>query len=269
MDPRIRGRRTAVRREEGRHRLRMVAAMSALVVAGAGGWGATRSRLLDVDRIRVAGASKVSPDQVWAASGLRRGQPLIDVDTAAVTAAVERLPWVQKATARRDWPGTVTIRVTERAAVAVTEAAGGGFDLVDRSGQVMARADNAPAGLPVLTGLPPAGEPGTRLGPDGVATLSVAVALPGALSPLITGVSPGAGTAGEVELRLARGATVKLGPPEDLVMKLEAVAAVLTQVDTTNLDVLDVRRPTNPVITRRPGLTRPDGTAKVSTTRTG
>lgn len=253
MDPRIHRRRQAVRREAGRHRLRILVAMSTVVLAGAGGWGATRSPLLDLDRIVVDGASNLSPDQVRAASGLRRGRPLSEVDAARVSAAVRRLAWVEKATARRDWPGTVTIRVTERKAVAVTGSAGGGLDLVDRWGSVLARTETAPAGLPALAGLPPAGEPGTRLGPDGVAALAVAVALPPALAALTTAIAPEPGAPGQVELRLAPGATVRLGAPENLGAKLDAVMAVIAEVDTRSLGVLDVRRPQNPVLTRRPG----------------
>jgi hypothetical protein len=56
---------------------------------------------------------------------------------------------------------------------------------------------------------------------------------------------------------------VKLGPPDDLVRKFDAVAAVMAQVDLRNLAVLDVRRPESPVLTRR------DAPTKVSTQRTG
>jgi hypothetical protein len=77
------------------------------------------------------------------------------------------------------------------------------------------------------------------------------------------GVGPVGGTTGEVELRLSADATVRLGPPEDLQRKFDAVRAVLAQVDMRNLAVLDVRRPDSPVLTRRTTPT------KVSTPRAG
>lgn len=263
MDPRIRRRRLEVRRQEGRRRLRLLVAVGGVAVAGGAGWGATRSPLLDLDRVVVEGASHVSPDQVRLASRLRPGQALVDVDEKAVAAAVEALPWVKRATVRRRWPAQVTIGLTERAAVAATAAQDGGFALVDASGRVLQLVDAPHAGLVELAGLPPAGRPGTRLRAEGVDALSVAVALPPALAARTAGVGPAAGGAGEVELRLSPDGTVRLGPPENLVRKFEAVAVVLAQVDLRNLAVLDVRRPDSPVLTRR------EASTKVSTPRPG
>ncbi|MDQ6724684.1 MAG: FtsQ-type POTRA domain-containing protein [Actinomycetota bacterium] len=267
MDPRLHRRRVEVRREEGRHRLRVLVAITVVVVTGCAAWGVTRSPLLDVDRIVVTGASHVTPEQVRAASGLRRGEALTDVDATTSARGVETLPWVQATAVSRHWPSQVVIRVTERSAVAATTAADRNrFALLDRSGQVLDVVDTAPAGMVVLAGIPPAGPPGTHLGGDGLATLSVAVALPPALAGRTAGVEPTLGAAGEVDLRLTPdgpGGMVKLGPPQDLARKFDAVAAVLAQVDVHNLAVLDVSRPDTPVLTRR------EGSTKVSTPRTG
>jgi len=252
-----------VRREEGRHRLRVLVAITVVVVVGCAGWGATRSALLDLDHVDVVGASHVTADQVRAASGLRRGQPLTDVEGRGAAHAIEALPWVQHATVRTVWPNRVTIRLTERPAVAVTAAERGGFALLDRFGLVLDVVDAAPDGMVTLTGLPPAGDPGSRLAGDGVATLEVAIALPASLVARTAGVEPTVGAAGEVDLRLTPDGMVKLGPPDDLARKFDAVAAVLAQVDVRNLAVLDVRRPDTPVLTRR------EGSTKVSTPRTG
>lgn len=263
MDPRFRRRRVEVRREEGRHRLRVLVALSGVVVAGCAAWGVTRSPLLDLDRVRVEGAVHVSADDVRVASGLRLGQPLTDVESAVVSRAVETLPWVLGASVRRHWPGVVTVRLTERVPVAATAAEPGGYALVDATGAVLELVDAAPPGVMQLAGLPPAGQPGTRLDDEGVAILSVAVALPPALVARTAGVGPAAGGTGEVELRLTPEGMVKLGPPDDLPRKFDAVAAVMAQVDLRNLAVLDVRRPESPVLTRREAPT------KVSTPRTG
>ena len=263
MDPRIRRRRVEVRREEGRHRLRVLVVLSSVVVTGCAGWGATRSPLLNLDHVRVEGAVHVSPDEVRSASGLRLGQPLTDVEAGTAARAVEALPWVLGASVHRDWPGAVTIRLAERAPVAATPAEPGGFALVDATGAVLEHVAAVPPGLVQLAGLPPAGEPGTRLTDAGVATLAVAVALPPSLVARTAGVGPAEGGTGEVELRLAPEGMVKLGPPDDLIRKFDAVAAVMAQVDLRNLAVLDVRRPESPVLTRR------DTPTKVSTPRTG
>ena len=263
MDPRFRQRWIEARRQEGRRRFRVLVGITAVVALGCVGWAATDSVLLDLDRVVVEGAVHTPADEARFASGLRRGEPMLDIDEGAVDRAVEALPWVLHASVRREWPGRVRIRLIEREPVAVTEAEPGTLALIDRTGRVLEWVPNPPPGLPVLTGLPPAGTPGTTLGVDGVATLQVAVALPAELRARTAGLAPAPGSGGEVELRLNPEGMVRLGPPDDLDAKFTAIRAVLAQVDLRNLAVLDVRRPENPVLTRR------DAAVKVSTPRVG
>jgi cell division protein FtsQ len=251
VDPRFRQRWIEARRQEGRRRFRVLVAITAIAVLGCAGWAATDSVLLDLDRVVVEGAVHTAPDEASFASGLRRGEPMLDIDTAGAGRAVAALPWVQEATVRRQWPGQVRIRLIEREAVAVAEAEAGAMALIDGTGRVLEWAPAPPPGLPVLAGLPPAGPPGTSLGVGGVATLRVAVALPAELRSHTAGLAPAPGSGGEVELRLNPEGMVRLGPPEDLDAKFTAIRAVLAQVDLRNLAVLDVRRPENPVLTRR------------------
>jgi cell division protein FtsQ len=251
VDYRIRRRRLEVRREEGRRRLRVLVGITAMALVGGGGWAGTGSPLLDLDRVVVEGAVHTAPDEARFASGLRRGEPLIEVDEKAAARALEALPWVQRATVRRRWPGEVRIRLIEREAVAVAAAETGGAALVDGTGRVLAWLEGpGPPGLAVLTGVPPAGPAGSTLSADGVAALTVAVALPVELRARTSGVAP-AGQKGEVELRLNPEGSVRLGPPVDLGRKFDAVRAVLAQADLRNLAVLDVRRPDSPVLTRK------------------
>jgi cell division protein FtsQ len=263
VDPRIHRRRVEVRRQEGRRRLRVLIGITVVAIAGGGGWAATGSPLLDLDHVVIEGAVHTATDEARFASGLRRGEPLVDVDSDAVRRAVESLPWVDSASVRRQWPGRIRIRLVEREAVAVIAADGAGSALIDRSGRVLEWVDAAPPGLAVLTGLPPAGPAGTTLAPEAVAALSVAVALPAELRSRIAGVAPAEGGGGEVEMRLSPEGSVRLGPPVDLDKKFDAIRAVLAQVDLRNLAVLDVRRPDNPVLTRR------ETAVKVSTPRVG
>lgn len=263
MDPRIRRRRVEVRRQEGRHRLRVLVAVTTVVALGCGGWAATGSPLLDLDRMVVDGTIHTAPDEARSASGLHLGQALLDVDEGAAARRVEALPWVQRATVERRWPGEVRIRLVEREAVAVTASEAGGAALVDGTGRVLAWLEAAPPGLAVLTGLAPAGPAGSALSSEGLAALSVAAALPPELRPRTAGVAPADGGRGEVEIRLAPEGSVRLGPPVDLDRKFDAIRAVLAQADLRNLAVLDVRRPDSPVLTRRESAT------KVSTPRAG
>jgi cell division protein FtsQ len=264
VDPRFRRRRVEVIRQEGRRRLRvLVGVTSVATLTAAGSWVVTDSPFLDLDRVVVEGAVHSKPSEVRFASGLRMGQALFDVDEGAATRSVESLPWVRFAVVSRHWPGEVRIRLVEREPVAVAPAEAGAVALIDGEGRVLEWVDAAPPGLPSLAGLPPAGAAGSSLGADGVATLAVAVAMPAELRARTVGVAPAASGGGEVEMTLSPEGMVRLGPPEDLDRKFTAIRAVLAQVDVQNLAVLDVRRPENPLLTRR------DAAVKVSTPRVG
>lgn len=263
VDPRFRRRRVEVRREEGRRRFRVVIGITVVTALGLGGWAATGSSMLDLDRVVVEGAVHTGPDEARFASGLRRGQRLLDVDERVAAHAVETLPWVREASVAKRWPGEIRIRVVERQPVAFTVSQAGNAALVDGTGRVLDWVDAPPPGLSALTGLAPAGPAGSTLSPEGVAALAVAVALPAELRARTTGVAPATGGRGEVELALSPQGMVRLGPADDLDRKFEAVRAVLGQVEVHNLAVLDVRQPDSPVLTRQESLD------KVSTPREG
>lgn len=247
MDPRMRRRRIDVIRQEGRRRLcLLVAAGSIIVVAGAA-LASTRSPLLDVDRIHVVGAVETPRAEVVAASGVRPGLALVDLDEAVALRGVVDLPWVRSASIARQWPSTVTISVVERTAVAAAPAADSRWALVDSNGQVVAWAD-APGELPPLAGLDPAGPPGSTLGAGAAGLLRVAATVPAELRPRLEAVV--AGERGDVDLELQDGGRVRLGEPEQLGEKFRSALSVLAQVDTSRLSTLDVRIPQSPVLTR-------------------
>lgn len=250
IDPRIRQRRVQVTREEGRRRLRIVVASLAVAAVVAGSVAATRSPLLDVDRVELVGARHTSQRDVVVASGLADHPLMLDVDSGAVARAVESLPWVSRARAERRWPGTVRIVVSERAAAAAVATDQGGWARVDRTGRVLSLDDGRPADLPLIVDLTAPSRPGQSLGRTAAAALRVAASLPPELRGRVAELRPGPD--GDVDLALRPpGGTVRLGPPLRLDAKLSAAVAVLTRADLSRLDVVDVRVPTSPVLTRR------------------
>jgi cell division protein FtsQ len=244
MDPRLRQRWVETRRREGRRRLRVAAGIVAVGLLGGASWAAARSPVLDVDRLVVEGAARSGAGT----SGVRRGQPMLDIDRGAAARKVSALPWVLRAEVRREWPDTVRIRVSERLPVAVTRANAGAWALLDRSARVLAVVPSPPPGLAVLDGLPEAAAPGTRLGARAAEGLGVVTALPPALGARVAAVE--VGDEG-VSLRLAPVGEVRLGPPEALGDKLQAALTVLGVVDGRTVATLDVRIPAAPVLTRR------------------
>ncbi|MCU1449145.1 MAG: ftsQ [Acidimicrobiales bacterium] len=247
IDPRFRQRRIEVRRVEGRRRLRVLLILGGFVLFALAAWGTTRSPFLDVDRVRVTGSARVPAAAVAAASGIRHGTAMFDVDELAARRRVEALPWVLRASVHRRWPATVTIDMQERAPIAALPGPGG-IAVVDRTGRVLTVAPAPPPGQPLLLGLPPAGAPGTRIGGRAGDLLAVARAMPPSVVPRLAGIVAADG--GQVELRLRPSGVVKLGPPTALGDKLLAVQTVLGQVDLSRLAVLDVRVPASPAVTR-------------------
>ncbi|HEX6417512.1 MAG TPA: FtsQ-type POTRA domain-containing protein [Acidimicrobiales bacterium] len=256
VDPRMRSRRIGVRRDAGRRRLRRFAAGAAISAALVGAGALTRTSLLDVDRVAVEGAGRSGAGEVRRAAGVATGEPLIAVDTGAVADRVERLPWVARARVDREWPATVRIRVTEREPAALVGLPGGRVAVVDAGGWVMTVAPEGTAGpeaglraegeggAPVVTGVRGRVVAGERLREDGRDAVTVAVALgervPGAVASVSTAL----------DADLVAGGTVRLGSTEQLDAKVTALQTVLGDVDLACLEVLDVRVPGSPALTR-------------------
>lgn len=246
MDPRIRARRIEVARSEARRRLRVVLVATGTLVVLGSGYGLTRSPLLDVDAVELAGAVRTARADALAAAGLDRPRQLVDLDPGTVSRRLERLPWVADASVTRRWPGTVVLRITEREPVAVL-AAGERWAEIDAEGRVLGLADRPPTGLPVLEGVE-AGGVGSHLEGPAAAAAEIAAALPDGLRRTVASVR--AGDAG-VELALVPRGTAVLGPATEVGDKLVALQTVLAEVDPTTVELIDVRVPNAPVLTRR------------------
>lgn len=257
IDPRILRRRTEVRRSQGRRRLRFLVAAVAMTSVAAGGWAATRSALLDVDRVHVEGSVRVAAPELQHATGIRPGTAMVDIDEAAAETAVERLPWVKEAWVARHWPGTVSIHIVERDPVAAIST-GGTWALVDETGFVIAHhTDRGPA-VP-LEGVVAPRRAGTTLPDEALPLVQAAAAVPADLARRVEAL---AATTSGPELRLrpegpvgAGGASpfrVRLGGADRLWEKFAALRAVLAGADLTGLASVDLRLPENPVLTRGP-----------------
>jgi cell division protein FtsQ len=246
----MRSRRIGVRRDAGRRRLKrltLALSLAALVVALA---VATRTPLLDVDRVTVTGTQRTSAEDVTRLAAVDRGTPLVSVDPGAVARRVEELPWIASAQVERAWPSTVKIQVTERVAVAMVQVTDDRAAVVDADGWVVSiesRAADAPAdpaGPLVLTGIDERVAEGERLDEEARAALAVASALAERLPGAVSSVST------DLDAELVDGGSIRFGSVEDLDAKVTAARTVLEDVDTTCLELLDVRVPGSPALTR-------------------
>lgn len=279
-DPRIARRRQQVEAERGRRRRGILIAVA--VVAGllAAVVAVLRSPVLDVDRVVVAGSNSIDDDDVVRASGIGRGDAMVDVDLAAARDAVMALPDVASARVEREWPGTVRISVTDERPIAVV-----GTDerrvLVGRGGRVLGEApaldDPSVAGLPLVTpadsALVDAVEPGAEAPAAVVATV---VVLEQMIDPL-RGALGGIDLAEDGSLTLllrddpaveGTGGRIELGVPEEVPAKLLAAASMLAGARMDCLDVLDVREPSRPTISRVPDCDAGEPTVGATTVPT-
>src|SRR2546423_6028114 len=259
MDPRIRQRRIAVRRDEGRRRLRILVALIGVAVLMAGGIALTRSPVLAVRHVRVTGAAKTGEAAVLATAHLQHsGRQMIDVDTGSIERKLQALPWVARASVQRHWPQTVRIVITERAPVAAV-ADQKGWAMLDGEGRVLDVTSAIPKGVLTLVDVPTAGPPGSDADPAVRSVLTVAATLPADI--VSRSVAFGLGDDGQLQLHLKGGGVALLGAARDVPAKILALQTVLARVDLHSVATIDVRVPGAPVVTRQGVLTKA-GTGK-------
>ena len=242
VDPRIRERRIAVQRALGRRRLRILLVIASVIVATGLAFLVVNSPLLDVDRVQVEGAVRVGAADIRRAAGVHHGDALLFVDTGAVAHRVERLAWVQHATVRRVYPGTLRIAVTEYTP-AVYVQDGSGVVLVASNGHAFTRVAHAPAGTVEIRGVRVAPAAGELLSPPEAA--GVVSRLPHVLASRVVAVDVGGGG---IALDLASGGSIRLGDANDLDAKAAAALAVLARHGDASFVYIDVSTPSTPVL---------------------
>ncbi len=247
IDPRIAARREAVSRGRVRRRTRRLALVAIAATLVAAAYGLSRSALVDVDRVLVAGAVHTGEAAVVAAAGIAPGDQLLDVDPEAAAAAIEALPWVAHASVVRHWrSGDVAIRVEEREAVAQLPTEGA-VAVADRHGRVLEYRPPSETALTVVRGVAPVA-PGEQLAPTSVPALEIAATLPPGLRSRIAAVVVDGET---IRLELRPAGTARLGRPEELAEKLRSLQTLLANIDLTGLCSIDLRVADSPVVDRR------------------
>jgi cell division protein FtsQ len=214
-----------------------------VVAVGLGGWGIANSPLFHTKRIHVDGVRHLSTAEVVDAAGIGPRANLIRLSVDAVSAEVERLPWVADAAADRDLPSTLRIRVVERTPVGWFRVPEGSV-LVARDGTVLAHLGGRPPGIPAVGSLPASMSPGQRVsGPP--ATFGVAASMDHSLRRAIRTVAQ---SEDGIELHLRVGGTVRYGPPSRLGEKNERLAALLrwTRRNGVEVEAIDLRVPDAP-----------------------
>jgi cell division protein FtsQ len=247
MDPRLSARRTAVLRQQGQRRLRMVViglAGTALIVAA---WFLLHSPLFAARSLTVTGNAHESAAAVVAQAGLASHPPLLDVDAGTAASRIEQLPWVRSAVVHVSWPDGVHIVVTEETPRLVVSVPGGAWKSMSADGRVLGVSAARPPGLLLLTVPQQPGAPGSVLPARDEAALRVAATLPASFVAQVTGVT--VEPQGWVQLSLTTPILVDIGSTAELTAKYEDVSAILAGAALHNGDVIDVSVPQAPTVT--------------------
>jgi cell division protein FtsQ len=242
VDPRLQARRVEVARGQGRRRLRWVVLGVLVVVLIVGAFALVRSPALDVDRIEVRGAARTEQAEAREASGIALGSALVSLDAPAAERRLEAIPWVERATVSRSWPGTVRIALVERTPVAVV-GTGAQAVQVDRDGRALAPASGAD--LPVVAGDPVA--PGEHGSPTQRWVVATVAGLP---ADLRREVAAAAATPSGIRLTLRDGIDVRWGDASQPTAKADAVQVLLEQADRSTIATIDVTVPRAATVTR-------------------
>lgn len=229
-----------------------LAALASLAALAFAGWALLHTSIFSVHRLELRGATELQQPRVLAASGISDGTPLVSIDAASSTTAIEAIPWVKQASVELRWPSGVTITVTQRRPVA-TMAAGGRQALIDEQARIIGRPAEVPSGmdptpLPLAVDGVRAGRPGTYLPSSARPAVKVAAKVPPAFRSQVARVV--GHRDGTVSLEMTAPVRVDLGPAERLHAKFVDIAAIIAGTRLHAGDVVDVSVPQASTITR-------------------
>jgi cell division protein FtsQ len=252
IDPRIRQRRVAIRRSEGRRRLVWMAALVVVLVVAGGGWALLHTRWFSAQVVAVQGMHPHTTDAaIEAAAGLNRHPALVSADPGAMAHRIEALPFIATARVGRQWPDGMSVAVTERIPTLVMAGPGTSWSVLDGTGRTLQVTAAKPAGLVTTVvhtanGVVPPPPAGHSLPRAAATALRVGRTLPAAFSAQVTSLT--AAPDGTLSLTLNSGITVLLGTDADLAAKYEDVAAIIAHGSLLGAKVIDVSVPQSPTV---------------------
>lgn len=141
--------RKRVHRRRQWRRIGLVVAV--LGVLGGLVWLVWFSTVLTTRTVSVTGVPEAEQKAIVEVAKVPMGQPLVRVDTDAITDRVRDRITVAEARTTRSWPHTITIDVRPRVAALVLKNPEGQLEVVDATGVKFGAVETAPSGIPVVT----------------------------------------------------------------------------------------------------------------------
>lgn len=196
MDPRIRARRIANRRAEGRRRLLWVGIASGVILLVIAAIAVVASPIFDVEQVEVQGAVYTDDDVLQQVIDSIQGEPVLLVDTRKAEETLEAVPWVERARVTTDFPHGARIDIRERKALATFQGADGRFRVIDIQGRVLDVLEGQPIAYPLIVGDNPDSQRGQFAGAPYAAAADLVVSLPADVRRLLVslGVDSSTGT---------------------------------------------------------------------------
>ena len=152
IEPRIRQRRIGVNRSRNRRRIWWLALAAVVVVVLIGVLALLGSSLFAVENVTVTGAVYTDQEALDAVIDDLTGTAVLLVDSAAVEAQLEAIPWVEDARVTASFPNSASIEIREREPVAAMMGADGLARVIDVDGRVLALVDGQPVALVWIDG---------------------------------------------------------------------------------------------------------------------
>lgn len=242
IEPRMRERRVAVKRAQGRRRLRRVLAVAFVVLLVVGVLAVLGSPLFAVrgDDVKVFGSVYTDRDRLQEIIDDAVGTPVLRVDTAGIEESIEEIPWVEQATVRSDFPHGLVIDIRERSAVATYQGPDQRFRVLDRAGRVLDVLDLYPFAYVLIVGPDAVDlEPGAFAPQGYAAAAELAKNLTGTVRGRVTMIEVTA-DGSRLAMQLDDGSTVFFGEARDLLAKLVRLEAVMTNGEEREPGLIDV-----------------------------
>ncbi len=257
-------RRHEVRKRKGARRLRWVGGLAIVAFMAVAVIGLLNSDMLAVDVVTVNGVERNQAEEVYRATNIEAGQPLIDVDNEAAAEFVEELAWVRSAVVSRSWNGTVVVDVEMRKTLfALADPTGSEFVGIDKDGIQVRRlavdstmnslhplnleVGSESATFTLVHGLTVDIEPGELAPPSAALAINFLVSAPDDIRQLVGRMDV---VGDELVLIFNSGSTARLGDSRQLGAKFQSLETVLEQVDLACLESVDVAVPSAPSVTR-------------------
>ena len=243
IEPRMRERRMAVKRAQGRKRLRWMVAAFVLVLVGVAGLATFGSGLFAIraDQVTISGNVYTDDQRLQAVVDELVGTPVLVADTQEAERQLEAIPWVDDAKVTVHFPHSATIEIRERQAVATYQGPDGSFRVLDRDGRVLdVIGEGYPFAYVLITGPDPVDLDAGEVAPQGYqAAAELARNLTGTVRGRVERLEVTA-DGSRLVMWLDDGSEVYFGEARDLFAKLVRLETVLTQNPDREPGAIDI-----------------------------